>query len=1035
MNDFKFLNVHPNLFAASNKTEEELDSSENGVLFYRKHITFSDLVLKMAKAIGLEMRLASNLAMRFILHEILIGSKLENAEKMLDSLLRMFENLDQLPPRFRDRKRVEAFWLNNNKTKETLKIWQKFRNMLQENNLMTTGDILARFLESDSSEIQINMEGAEGFRFVGFKKLSPIQLEAVLHLSNIINTEFVINMPASHEKLYGPVLKIEEYLKKRGKDSNINVVFNEPAFYQDSQRNAVLSKLFGSIKDSNDKGASLPSDKRLKLFRPADEKSQLRFVFDEIATLLESGNKPQDIAIVASNIEGIRPYLREAIVKRGLPIAYNRSVSVLKASCFNWINKLMDILNNGLVFSKIRVLQEELTPFSLLPESIRCTDATVVESVLKELGIEKESQSWKKSVRVWTKKQSEKNVEHFVDIENWIESWKEWIVGWQQDKTRQQWLCYFSDMLAKVTLPQFYSYHEARHYTLSYQALKTVRNIVSEWKNNESLKPVVYDGKQFLTWLIHMIDLPIRQRSSPEPETVVVLTPEEASQKTFKHLYFVNMLEGVFPAAPKKNSLLREKEMLVINKRAGMAIFEGTAVNYQREQMTFIDILFGSENVSMYAPMKIKGEMQNASLFMTELSTLVEMDEDTSIDSEEISKTMDEWFFDAVTFIRKNGVKDLVSILPSEILGHLEDVATRADLEEGRASVMHKKDAEIRKDASTEYSGDLGENWEELCDYQLGNMLSSSWFEEYSSCPFKFFLNRILNIEEWQKVARDPDNLKVGSALHSVMEKLFKSNRISGNESQQELEDIAKAYMEEALKDAVENPEYVTTVIIPFAAKTWAVYVRKMYHNESDNIALKPPVMFEKTFGEDKEDDLSGLINVSGDDNNPLYIRGRIDRLDANEHETTVLDYKSGKNKYVYEPKIKKQFAITSFQMPLYMLGLMAAIKRKRLKSNPEEISARYLLMKNSAAKIEKKINLKDKSVQEYFSLDPDVRADKTSTQSLANRLVEIYQSIKNGEFQVSPIDSKQACTYCPYLDICRYDNTKIEFPNMEAEI
>lgn len=1022
MSETDFLNIYPDLFIASEYTEQQLENSDNGVLFARRHIVFSDLVNKISMALNNQFSMISPTKNRLIIERILNERKTDQKKKMTSSFVQVLSQLDQLPTALRSTKSIEKYWSKSKRALSVLDVYKSYRKILREKKLLTEGDVLAAFVADSDCFSRLNMENANALRFVGFSEISAIKLEVMNEIAKKVYTKLVLNMPLHKEKHFGHVLSIENFFKK--KQSKIEI--DPRPFEIDDARKNLTATLFEKTDDSVKKASQ---DDRVKLLRPVDEAEQMKAVFNEIEDLLAKGTKPQQIGIVVNDLEQIRQKLRSAIVKRELPLAYNRSLSIFGARCFKWMYFLIDLLENGISISLLSTLHLEMQALKILPEEICNCDVQKYEAVLKKLGIEKESQKWQKVVLDW--QNSSKNKDG-LNVESWLKFWGEWIREWNKYESKKIWFDKFVALIAKIELPRFYSRHEVRHFTYSYHALKTYKNIANEINESGLLAEEKQSGLEFLQWIIKNTDTAIKQRSSPEPEVVSVINFSEASRKPFKHLFLLNMLEGEYPNVSLNDILLRESEGILFNKETGHNIFFSKKETYQRQVAEFLCILLNSENIRIYSPHKLNDEEKNTSLFFDELAKVIPLC--NAEDTARKINTMEEWLFAAVDYYKSRKIENELQDGLAKAYDRLKDIISKIENESVRLKFMQMVNALERKEASNKYTGKLDDDWRSSTGYVLSNTLSQTWFEDYMQCPFKFYCNRVLGIKSENELQTDPDSLQIGTAIHSVLEKLYQKEKATQLKKSEKIMQIARKYLDSELMEQTKSNESVTSELVPYNSKRWEIYLDRFYQEECEKWSEHLPVMYEKTFGEDTPEDLSGKINISSKEDEPLYIRGRIDRIDETPRGHSVIDYKTGKNDIYSKCLKEEEFGITSFQMPLYILGLLQAANSGRLEKAPEEIEAEYLLIRKPGKTVNKKIDLASEESKDYFSLDPEIRRNAGPMKNLANHLEEIYQKMKNGEFEISPGNSEKNCTYCSYSDICRYDNTKIEFDEMEPE-
>jgi hypothetical protein len=173
---------------------------------------------------------------------------------------------------------------------------------------------------------------------------------------------------------------------------------------------------------------------------------------------------------------------------------------------------------------------------------------------------------------------------------------------------------------------------------------------------------------------------------------------------------------------------------------------------------------------------------------------------------------------------------------------------------------------------------------------------SASQLEKYAQCPFAFFVERVLELDEPKVVEHQPSPTRVGRIAHELLARFYKATK--GNLP--EFLDRGSLEIFDRVTEEVFAQQKETGAWIP---ALWAIKkgvirdgVRAYIEAELEDLAKnqEEPHLMEHSFGDDEPLVIQGMNMVDSQVN--LRIRGFIDRVDRNlaggEVVHHVLDYK-----------------------------------------------------------------------------------------------------------------------------------------------
>ncbi|SFZ99097.1 FIG00388203: hypothetical protein [hydrothermal vent metagenome] len=260
----------------------------------------------------------------------------------------------------------------------------------------------------------------------------------------------------------------------------------------------------------------------------------------------------------------------------------------------------------------------------------------------------------------------------------------------------------------------------------------------------------------------------------------------------------------------------------------------------------------------------------------------------------------------------------------------------------------------------------LYENGKELLkdeDFKVENFVASdiTWsasrLKTYLECKRKYYYKYIKKIE-----AKTDDELNEGLFLHSLLEHLYKDK--SSYASKGEIDKKINTLLSELLPatDAKTN------------------YRKLLWKEKLKDFTLSQVEHFSRGWKVvEREKEFSSTIGG-------LKFKGRIDRIDQNDTDTLIIDYKSGSISDANKSKNLEN--LSDFQMSIY-----------------------YHMLKNKYQNIE----LAFMKILEKGELEV-ITALEEKNELLAEHIIQLKQT---SSFMASKCDNLQKCKYCEYTLMC----------------
>ncbi len=297
---------------------------------------------------------------------------------------------------------------------------------------------------------------------------------------------------------------------------------------------------------------------------------------------------------------------------------------------------------------------------------------------------------------------------------------------------------------------------------------------------------------------------------------------------------------------------------------------------------------------------------------------------------------------------------------------------------------------------------------------------SISQLETYAKCPYKYFAERILKLEEIEEPTEEVEALEMGSLLHNIFYEFYKRLKDKGvilykcsddefSFARELLFSIAEKKIDEAnFKSPLSF--YEREKILGLNNKKENSILFEFLKQERMNSDGFVPEFLEVSFGRiDKEDLPDSIKNLKA---KGVLIRGKIDRVDlnSNKKQFRVVDYKLGGAK----PSPADLETGISLQLPLYIYAAKKLIKAQ-LNKDYEAAGADIYSLKfkeNSFGRLSVK----------------NLSLNKTTTENLIEICLDSIEkyvaSISAGKFHLTQLNDREnkVCRFCGFRSICRIE-------------
>ncbi|WP_457642313.1 PD-(D/E)XK nuclease family protein [Persephonella sp.] len=429
-------------------------------------------------------------------------------------------------------------------------------------------------------------------------------------------------------------------------------------------------------------------------------------------------------------------------------------------------------------------------------------------------------------------------------------------------------------------------------------------------------------------------------------DIVQVRSPNISEGIIFDYTFFIDMNERKYPLSLKEDPVLSVDLRSELEKKG----LPKTDASYWQQILTFISIFNSSNNIFIsYKDKDDKGNDFSPSIIVEELGKY-------QFGEKYFLKGIKTIEIDNVETLKEFKIKNVKNLIQSD--------------KSIKKAVLSKTKRESLK--LTEYEGKVKLSIKDL-------KLTPSKLQTFSDCPYRFFINFVIEPETLKIVEKDripPD--QEGTVIHEILEFVYKKGLKNRKIIKSVIQQLVKEKFQPLLEDLKpsvrifeerrisELPELLTDFVTMDIKRVDGKYI---------------PEVFEQ----------KKKVKIHG-----FKFTGKIDRADRNIHNGNyiIYDYKTGKKKVenLKEAILKGDY----IQLILYKRFL------EKERKNVEKIG--LLFVKES-----------DNNVELSVVLDKEFEKE-------ADSVIETFLNlIKNG--YMIPYHESEACSYCEHYDFCKIED------------
>lgn len=525
----------------------------------------------------------------------------------------------------------------------------------------------------------------------------------------------------------------------------------------------------------------------------------------------------------------------------------------------------------------------------------------------------------------------------------------------------------------------------------------------------------------------------------PRTGAVWLLDAREVAGRRFQHVFLGGLVDGRFPGRPAPQPLLSDGERALLNQLAGAPLFRLSAVDGElrvparlaEDRLLFHLVLSASQGgVTLSRPrLDDAGRELLGSAFLDAVHRLV-----PGLEARSLPRAPLPALADVVT------EAELRARVALEVLG---PAGTRQTVPDARrwalfGALAHEDwltEAKVLAGAEVERLGFFSdearapgpasgrvEPLEPLLarlDFGANRPVSAAELNAWGQCAFRGLGQYVLGLKGEEAAGEEPDALTNGTFLHDALERLVPALADAKLLGRDDVDaEVLRGHVEAAVAAAAGQAQAERPTGHP---ALWALHqartARQLTRLVREGGVLQPfgaaaVQATELRFGE-SEGSAPGLervvIPAALDGERDVYLRGRIDRVDASAGQVGVVDYKtSGKER----AEMALALLASDFQLPFYVWAM-------RQHRPGAALSGAWVgIKKPRALLLSDVLEARDGDVDGLLAHDAATRQAlaEEGAPNLPNAVHGLLGRLRSGAFGARAT----SCRYCDFRAVCR---------------
>ena len=765
----------------------------------------------------------------------------------------------------------------------------------------------------------------------------------------------------------------------------------------------------------------------VSLIKAPGEVGELRLIARRIRQSINAGTNPESIVIASADVAGIADVLTDVFAEYSIPLFHESDAPLHGNPTVRTLLRAARIDQDDWLFDDVTALLRSNYFQPVWPEA-KDNMARHAEGLLRQLGEPKGREACLRAAQTWANSPPEALEDEQAEVHRrrrkgelarkCLPFLKRFFAAWDgrpAATTAQDyalWLRKFADDIGLSSM--------AAERKNDRRALEILWQTLAEWSTPPIMPIAFWRGVGLLA------EVTPQPRNPRWAGRVRALSPEAAAETACECLFIIGMGEQHFPNFDGRASLLDEGDRQALRDH-GLRLPSADLAR-PREELLFLQLVArpSRELILSYPAVDERGQELLPGVFLRAVTELfadgvLPVTHQRMLIEGHLTR---EALSDAEHRVQwADRLRDLPDDTMAPIAGLKPAMAGRIlDARQLARARFHDKH-------HNEFSGLFqSDSAKEFVRSRFGpnRVLSPTALETYVACPFRFWLEHLLGLEELEEPGEEIEHTRRGAAYHRALSRLhLQLQRSDPMMALREVPERVTGELTEALQTAI--GEYVERAPSAVSKMLWRLEGERLqrsaqkYRNDwndylsdwhEEHVALRPE-LFEVDFGfgpADAPGARGPLVIRDGD--SEVRIGGRIDRVDVADITGDnvgfwIIDYKTGRKTSYVASQLE---SLEKLQLPLYAL----AVQKVFYDGKPARpLGLAYWLVTDDGAK--KMMPRKGK----FTAWLRDPAAWEEYRKLLEAWVMKLAGHIRNAEFPLAP-RSENCTATCAYSHVCR---------------
>lgn len=971
--------------------------------------------------------------------------------------------------------------VDEEKLMELATIYRCYQRSLTELELIDHNDVnlaVKNFVADQDNEIAF-LRGIHNLIVEDMYDFTPVQFDLIVALAHRVKHTTVI-IPYEHDRddIFSYV---ERTVKKFENLWELNIDINLDFKPQCDTTRGKLSEITKNYfkRDSHLSGNEpIRIEDEVVLIEAAGIYQEAEAIGKEIRKLMDAGVKPSNIGVLFRDLAVYGEMIEDVFHRFKIPLYFRRGKPLLSSNVVKTILSIFELLENNFERDTfLKIMRSNYIDFWAGDEPLA---GEKMESYILRAGIiDDREKGWENKLAQLIKRidktgNSDEEVsiskthaerEEVEKLKSRIGYVKREIEVLKKKNTVIEFIGILGRLMQSLRINHnIMCCEDEEVLKRDIAAVKKLEEILEETKTNVKqlgLEDETVTYSYFRKLLLKFIEENFILSGRESLHGVKVLNLYESRGLTFDYVFLGGLMEDSFPGKVWQDPFFKDEEKAQFNHMVGKKVF--LLMEEKREEdplLFYLGLSCSQKRLYLgFSQVDARGRTVLPSLYLNEVMQLVEKkDNFTSgisrgltvpqmeecFEKEEIENRLSHTIWKSSFNDKEKGdgseikEKALTASIFNQLITHeqfrrsFKRIFQCAEIERSRELFLLEENIVSRKNRANVWTGLITQDGikselKKFFEEEEGCFWSPSHLELYISCPFRFFLQRLLKIFPLKVPEEEIERVDEGSLIHKVLERFFRARKeegllpIEGSGEEKELiRRIAdEIYQQWEAEGYIENRE-LWEIRKKKLSFLWERFIEEEATHKHEELL---PTYFELIIGNfiggENKADMTELV-FKGFDQKEILVGGKIDRVDIGSDKVRVIDYKNSSSESFYRDLLKgEKMGVVNLQLPIYLAAVKKYMTEQKKKVDLME-GTFYLFRKSKSIK-----PYVVKSSDPLFERDLE-RRKKLKEQgkvNLFNQVSEIVHGAKSGDYSICPKD----CTFCEYTHICRFISVDID--------